>query len=165
MGTLLFDFRRADTVGTWSPIDDRVMGGVSRSQLRYDGEGHAMFEGEVSLDNNGGFASVRSAPLPMGEPDATALVLEVRGDGRCYKLSVRTDDGFDGVSYQTAFTPPEGQWVTLDLPLANFHPVFRGRAVPGAPLLEPARLRQLGLMIADRQAGHFALAVRTISLI
>lgn len=164
MDKLLFDFRRTDTAGTWSAIDDRVMGGVSRSQLRHDSAGHAVFEGEVSLDNNGGFASVRSAPQPIGAPDATTLMLEVRGDGRVYKLNLRTDDAFDGVSYQAAFTAPAGQWVTLDLPLADFRPVYRGRAVPGAPALEVAQLRQVGLMIADRQAGRFALDVRSISL-
>jgi len=36
--------------------------------------------------------------------------------------------------------------------------------VPGAPQLDPARLRQLGLTIAERQAGPFALALRSIEL-
>lgn len=161
----LFDFRHADAASLWSAIDDRVMGGVSRSQLRHDSAGHAVFEGEVALDNNGGFASVRSGSLPIGGPNASALILEVRGDGHVYKLSVRTDDNFDGVSYQTAFTPPADQWLTLNLPFADFRPVFRGRAVPSAAPLDPTRLRQVGLMIADRQAGHFRLDVRTISFI
>ena len=164
MDKKLFDFRHADAVSTWSAIDDRVMGGVSRSQLRHDSAGHAVFEGEVALDNNGGFASVRSSLLPMGKPDARALTLEVRGDGHVYKLSVRTDDNFDGVSHQVAFTPPADHWLRLELPFADFRAVFRGRAVPDAAPLDPARLRQLGLMIADRQAGRFALQVRTISL-
>ena len=161
----LFDFRHADAVSTWSAIDDRVMGGVSRSQMRHDHAGNAVFEGEVALDNNGGFASVRCEPRPIGQADAHALTLEVRGDGKAYKLSVRTDDNFDGVSYQVAFTPPADHWLRLELPFADFRAVFRGRAVPDAAPLDPARLRQLGLMIADRQAGRFALQVRTISLI
>ena len=41
---------------------------------------------------------------------------------------------------------------------------FRGREVPGAPPLNPARIRQVGLMIAERQAGPFAVEVRRIGL-
>jgi hypothetical protein len=42
-------------------------------------------------------------------------------------------------------------------------PTFRGRVVATAPPLDPGRVRQVGLMIADRQAGAFRLAVRSIS--
>jgi hypothetical protein len=83
-------------------IDDAVMGGVSASRLRYDPAGHAVFEGVVSLDSNGGFASVRSRRGELGTPGAVSYVLEVRGDGKRYKLNLRTDDAFDGVSYQAA---------------------------------------------------------------
>ena len=57
----LFRFDTAASVADFSAIDDRVMGGVSRSALRFDPAGHAVFAGLVSADNNGGFASVRSA--------------------------------------------------------------------------------------------------------
>ncbi|HMX14512.1 MAG TPA: CIA30 family protein, partial [Thauera aminoaromatica] len=64
MSLPLFLFDRPESVVTWSAIDDRVMGGVSRSALRFDSAGHALFAGTVSADNNGGFASVRSALAP-----------------------------------------------------------------------------------------------------
>jgi hypothetical protein len=89
-------------------------------------------------------------------------VLEVFGDGRRYKLNLRTDDGFDGLNYQAAFDAPPGEWSQVLLPVAGFQPTFRGRSVPNAPPLQTARVRQIGLMIADRQAGPFALAVRSI---
>jgi NADH dehydrogenase [ubiquinone] 1 alpha subcomplex assembly factor 1 len=158
----LFRFDAALSIAGWAAIDDRVMGGISRSGLRHDPAGHAVFEGMVSLERNGGFASVRSRPLDLAAPGALAYVLVVRGDGRRYKLNLRTDDAFDGVSYQAGFAPPAETWTPVRLPLAGFVPTFRGRGVPGAPPLDPARVRQLGLMIADGQAGPFALAVRTI---
>ncbi len=86
-------------------IDDRVMGGISRSRLRHDPAGHAVFEGQVSLERNGGFASVRSSPGARGKPGAAACVIEVRGDGKQFKLSLLTDDGFDSLNYQAGFTP------------------------------------------------------------
>jgi NADH dehydrogenase [ubiquinone] 1 alpha subcomplex assembly factor 1 len=158
----LFRFGTAASVAGWSAIDDRVMGGVSRSRLRHDSAGHAVFEGVVSLERQGGFASVRSPPLELGAPGAAGYLLEVRGDGKRYKLNLRTDDAFDGVSYQAAFDAPAGAWTSVRLPLSEFRPGLRGRSVPEAPRLEPARVRQVGLMIADGQAGAFALAVRAI---
>jgi len=154
-------FDSAASVADWYAIDDAVMGGVSASRLRHDAAGHAVFEGTVSLANNGGFASVRSRPRDLGAPGARAWMVEVCGDGRRYKLNLRTDDAYDGVNYQAAFAPPAAAWSVVRLPIAGFRPTFRGRTVD-APPLDPARVRQVGLMIADRQEGPFALAVRAI---
>ena len=128
------------------------------------GPGHAVFQGTVSLERNGGFASVRSSPADRGRAGATWCLIEVRGDVRQFKLSLLTDDGFDSVNYQATFTPERQAWQTLTLPLSGFQPTFRGRAVPGTPPLDPARIRQVGLMIAAGQAGPFELHIREITL-
>jgi NADH dehydrogenase [ubiquinone] 1 alpha subcomplex assembly factor 1 len=164
MPKVLFDFTDPQAARAWQAIDDRVMGGVSRSTLRGDPAGHAVFEGTVSLERNGGFASVRSAPGERGLRSALVCRIEVRGAPLRFKLGLLTDDGFDGLNYQAGFVPGGSDWQTLDLPLAGFRASFRGREVPGAPPLDPARIRQVGLMIADRQAGAFALDIRRIGL-
>lgn len=162
--TELFRFDTAASVASWSPIDDAVMGGRSTSRLRHDPAGYAVFEGEVSLDDGGGFASVRSAVLPLGVPLAYACLIELLGDGKRYKLNLRTDAAFDGVNYQAVLEPPAGQWTVLRVPLASFIPTFRGRKVEASAPLDPAKLRQIGLMIAGRQTGRFSLAVRSIGM-
>ena len=107
-------------------------------------------------------SSVRSRPQDLDAPGAICYVVEARGDGKRYKLTVRTDDAFDPVNYQAVFDAPVGIWTLAHVPLAEFRASFRGRPVPGAPALDPARMRQIGLMIAEWQAGPFALAVRSI---
>jgi len=160
----LFRFDTLASVADFSPIDDRVMGGRSVSRLRHDPAGYAVFEGEVSLSDGGGFASVRSRPLPLGHAGASTLCIEVLGDGKRYKLNLRTDELFDGVAYQAVFHPEPGVWQVLRLPLASFVPTRRGRPVGNVPACQPAQLRQLGLAIGDRQVGMFALALRTVML-
>ena len=152
MSRPLIDFASAAAVARWSAIDDAVMGGVSRSQLQHDPAGHAIFSGIVSLEHNGGFASVR----------IHSYLIDLCGDGKRYKLNLRTDNSFDGVNYQAVFEAPAHLWTQLSLPRTDFQPSYRGRRVPGAPPFDPARLQQIGLMIADRQAGPFALAIRSI---
>jgi NADH dehydrogenase [ubiquinone] 1 alpha subcomplex assembly factor 1 len=164
MSKVLIDFADLNSANAWHAIDDRVMGGISHSTLRHDPAGHAVFEGIVSLERNGGFASVRSSPGERGQTGATACVIELRGDNKQFKLSLLTDDGFDSLNYQFSFAPTGDDWQSLHLPLAGFRATFRGREVPDAPPLDPARIRQVGLMIAARQAGPFALDVRRISL-
>ena len=164
MLTPLFDFTDPDTANAWHAIDDRVMGGISRSTLRHDPAGHAVFEGTVSLEHNGGFASVRSSRGERGLSGAGTCLIELRGDNKQFKLSLLTDDGFDSLNYQASFAPKGTDWQTLHLSLADFRASVRGRDVTGAPPIDPARIRQVGLMIAARQAGAFALDIRRIGL-
>ncbi|EHR70992.1 Complex I intermediate-associated protein 30 (CIA30) [Burkholderiales bacterium JOSHI_001] len=164
MPKVLFDFTDPNAANAWHAIDDRVMGGTSRSTLRNDQAGHAVFAGNVSLERNGGFASVRSSPGERGLPGAESCLIELRGDSKQFKLSLLTDDGFDSLNYQARFTPAGTGWKTLHLPLADFRASFRGREVSNAPALDPARIRQVGLMFAARQAGPFELHLRRISL-
>lgn len=158
-------FSAPATLVGWTSIDDRVMGGVSSSRLTFHPDGHAVFEGEVSTDNGGGFASVRHAALRLGEQDTVGYRLEVQGDGKRYKLNLRMEGGLDGVQYQAVFQPPAGRWVEVVLPLNLFSPRFRGRSVPDAPALRPEQVVQVGWMVADGQSGPFQLAIRAVTIL
>lgn len=156
----------ADAPGSelaFSAIDDRVMGGVSRSRMEVSRAGTLVFEGHVSLDSGGGFASVRSAPLAASLAGTSALRLLARGDGQRYKVNLRTDESPDGVQYQAVFVAPGARWREVVLPYTDFVPVFRGRRVAGAPPLAADAIRTIGFVIADRQAGAFRLEIGRIA--
>ena len=159
-----FRFAVPESLTGWRAIDDVVMGGVSSSSIAYRAGKGAVFSGLVSLANNGGFASVRSPSFAACGGDGVFL-LTVRGDGQRYKFSVRTDAACDGVCYQAAFQPPPREWVVIRLTAADFLPKWRGRVVDNAPQFNPARIQQLGFLIADRQAGEFRLEISAIELV
>ena len=158
----LFDFRAEGRFKSWRTVDDRVMGGVSRSRM-VPKERFASFQGDLSLENNGGFASVRSPQLEEILEEVDVIRLRVRGDGRIYQLSIRTDRVFDGVRYGTSFQTEEGAWMEVRLPLDDFRPTWRGRTVPGAPALLPEDIRSFGFMVTDKQEGDFRLDVESLS--
>jgi hypothetical protein len=162
--SVLLDFDDDVEIAQWTPVNDVVMGGMSRSAFELAAPGIARFRGCVSLENSGGFASVRTAPRGWISSGASAFVLRVLGDGHAYKFTLRTDDGFDGVQYQSRFTAPAGEWQEARLAVDSFAATFRGRSVPGSAPLDPARVRALGLMISDRQAGPFELLVDWIAV-
>jgi monofunctional biosynthetic peptidoglycan transglycosylase len=157
----LFDFQTATNTAAWQVVNDDVMGGVSASSFSLT-NGVALFQGSLSLDNNGGFASVRSLPASHPSAGCDALLIRVRGDGRRYKFTVRTDPGFDSAIYQCAFTTKQGEWREHRLPVREFVPTFRGRVLAGEPPLDPAKVTSVGFLISDRQAGPFRLEVAWI---
>jgi hypothetical protein len=160
----LLDFDDPADAALWRPVDDVVMGGVSRSAFEQAATGVARFRGNVSLENFGGFASVRTPPRDWDTAGAEAFVLRVRGDGKTYKFTIRTGDGFDGIQYQQRFTATADTWHDVRLPVRDFVATFRGRKVPFAPSLDPAKVRAIGLMISDKQAGPFELLIERIAI-
>ena len=150
----------------WYAVDDGVMGGVSQSTFSVtNNEGR--FHGEVSLENGGGFASVRREPNGF-EPtlaDAQGIALTVRGDGRTYQLRLKSTSLGNASAYRVKFTPSQDAWETLHFSWDAFEAVRRGTVLSDAPAVTPSEIHQLGFLIADRTAGPFRLQVRRIESI
>ena len=157
----LLSFELPATTALWRPVHDSVMGGVSDGRASA-ADGAARLAGEVSLDNNGGFASFRiDADLP-DLSGSDGLRLRVRGDGQNYKLSLRTDGRFDGVSWQVPFATVADEWTTVHLAFDDLVPSWRGRLVGGLEPFDGASIRQVGIVIADKQVGPFTIDVASI---
>jgi len=159
---LLCDFSKTAEVDRWRSINDGVMGGVSSGSLRSDPAEYAVFSGSVSFENSGGFASVRSAPADLDLRGYRGISLQVRGDGKSYRLTLKLSPEFDGVIHMARFTAEEGGWRTVQLPFDGFIPTFRGRTLNDIPPVDPREIKSIGFMIADRQEGPFRLDIRAI---
>ena len=159
---LLIDCNSPGEEKRWEVINDAVMGGLSESRLNMTSDKTALFEGEVSLENNGGFASVRTDIGDLFLDGFKGLAVRVRGDGKRYRLRVRTVDSSEGFAYQTSFVTQADTWLTLHLPFSVFEPFYRGVVVPNAPALNRSDIRQIGLMIADKQPGYFRLEIEWV---
>ncbi len=153
---ILFDFSDPADVLRWQPVDDVVMGGRSGSGMQFVEPGVARFSGVVSLENNGGFASVRSRPQRVDLSDCTAILMQVRGDGKHYKFRLRDTPGFDGVLYEQPFVA-SATWQVIAFALDRFRATRRGRAVPEAAPLNLAQIHSFGILIGDKQEGCFWL--------
>ena len=160
--TMLIEFSNADEIENWRVINDGVMGGISQSEIVFNDKSTAIFQGTVSLENNGGFASTRTIPRSYNLDGYKGLLLRVKGDGKQYQLRLRTDERFDGISYRKHFVTEADVWMTIRMPFAEFVPVFRGRILKDAPPVSPAKVQQIGFLIADKQAGNFRLEIEWI---
>jgi NADH dehydrogenase [ubiquinone] 1 alpha subcomplex assembly factor 1 len=153
----LLDFSRPEVIRTLRVVNDGVMGGVSVSRLGSVAAA-MVFEGHLSLENNGGFASFRGTGRPPAE--CAAVLLTVRGDGRRYKLTLKLDDDPGTAQYQAAFDAPPA-WRTLRFEPTDFTASFRGRKV-AAPIVQFADVQHVGLLIADGQSGAFRIELRDV---
>ena len=159
----VYDFQTATNSVAWQVVNDDVMGGVSTSSFRLT-NGVAVFQGKVSLENNGGFASARSLPARHDLAGGDSFVIRVRGDGRRYKFTARIDPSFDSAIYQCVFMTKKGEWEEHRLPLKQFVATFRGRVLSSEPPLEAAKVISVGFLISDKQEGPFQLEVAWIKM-
>lgn len=156
-GKLVFGFEDSSSRPlSWGALDDVVMGGVSESTFVIDPSGGedakptGIFKGNVTTANNGGFVSARTKNFPVPE-DLSAyegLELRLRGDGRRYKLIIRTSRDWDTVGYTVSFDTVEGQWQSIRLPFSSLRPIFRARTVLDAPPFDPSQIISLQLMFS-----------------
>ncbi len=159
---MVIDFASEQEKGKWIIINDGVMGGLSKSMLYQTPGKTGIFEGKVSLENYGGFASVRTKPSNYSLEGFDGIRLRLKGDGKIYSLRLRNDDNFDGVSYMAEFKTRPGTWQEITIPFSDFNPTFRGRMILDMDDIDPSGIRQIGFLIGNKQEGAFKLEVAWI---
>lgn len=158
---ILFDFNKDSDLRNWMVVDDVVMGGRSEGNLELNKEGNAVFWGEVSLENNGGFSSVRFNFEKIDVPDYSKLKIRLKGDGKQYQFRVKSSQ-YDRHSYVYS-VKTSGEWETITVPLSEMQPSFRGRSlnIPNYPVKE---LEEVAILIANYKAELFRLEIDKITL-
>lgn len=141
---------RAESLGYFERVDDQIMGGISQSALIASADDCACFTGIVRTDG-GGFCGTRtrllSAPLNLG--GYSGIYLRARGDGKRYKMNVRTNEVVGELVYQAAFLPPVSTgFTTVRIPFSAFRLVKRSQPVPDGPPLDAKRIFQLGFVLS-----------------
>ena len=160
---MIYDFSSEEQLGQWMVVNDGVMGGVSKSSFTKGDPSGAVFAGEVSLENYGGFCSVSGRlSAPVDASAFSGIELRCRGDGKAYKLTLKNDQSFGGFAYQFRFTVSSEDWVSVRAPFSQFKASFRGQPAPEAPPLNPGVIQAVGLLISDKQAGAFKLEINSI---
>lgn len=154
-------FKDKSEISSWIIVNDGVMGGLSESRASID-SGELLFTGNLSLRNNGGFASIRRLETYPSR-SSNRVKIRVNGDGRTYQLRLRQTGRWGGIAYMTTFVTQEGQWLEKSFSIDDFRATFRGRAVLDAPRLSFDQVKQLGFMIADKTEGRFSLKIESIA--
>ncbi|MBU6208999.1 MAG: fasciclin domain-containing protein [Planctomycetes bacterium] len=144
----------------WQTVLDGVMGGLSTGRIEAGDGGTLRFSGELSLENNGGFSQIRTS-VPEGTFDgASGLVLRVKGDGRNYQCDIRSSRlRLMAGGYQRVLATKAGEWTEIEIPFSECVANSFGQRVRNAPSLDPASIESVGITLADKKEGPFAIEV------
>ena len=150
---------------SWEVVNDGVMGGVSSGRAEALPDGGVRFSGVLSLENNGGFASVRSTGLLGPLAGSDGLRLTVLGDGREWQVTVRRDDvPLRAGGYRAAVQTEAGVVTTHDLRWTEFRATSYGRPVADAPPLwgRLEAVGSIGLLLSDGRPGPFVVELQEL---
>jgi monofunctional biosynthetic peptidoglycan transglycosylase len=161
---VVFAFDEPNGAPQWFTLNDDVMGGVSDSAYERIGEGTGLFRGVLSLENNGGFATIRSVARDLELEGWDGVVVRVRGDGRTYKFSaLPSDRRWEVNTWGRRFETRAGEWQEIKLPFADLAHTVMGRVVRGSARIPPRRIRSLSLSISDKNETPFRLEIDSIA--
>lgn len=157
----LFQFTANTNPSRWTVVNDGVMGGLSKGRLSISDEGHGIFQGFVSLENNGGFSLIQHRFEARNVKKYKALVVRLKGDGKNYQIRVKTDAS-DYFNY--AFNlKTNGSWETISIPFEKMIPQFRGRLL-NMPPFPGEQMEEVAFLIGNKKAEEFRLEIDKIEL-
>jgi NADH dehydrogenase [ubiquinone] 1 alpha subcomplex assembly factor 1 len=161
----LFDFASPNAAQKWQAVNDGVMGGVSEGRFKITDDETLQFSGTLSLENNGGFASVRTKPAELNIKAGDVIVVRVKGDGREYVLNLYTKSRQMAFSYRAPLPTTKDEWTEVAVPLKEFIPTAFGRRVQGMGQVEPSQINGMGFMLSDKKPGPFTMQVDSVSVL
>ncbi len=160
---VLFKFDDPEAAEAWQTVNDGVMGGRSDGRFKINEDKKMEFFGTLSLENNGGFASVRARGSTFKLKKGDVIVARVRGDGRQYNFNLYTQQNLGGYSYRQSFDTNKNEWIDVEFPIEKFVATWRGQVFPNEKL-DPGEVTGLGFLLGDKKAGPFKLEIDWIKV-
>ena len=158
---ILYDFKKDADLNDWRIVDDGVMGGRSNGNFSITKEGHGLFEGTISLENNGGFSSVRHECNPADVSEFTQLCIRLKGDGKPYQVRIKQNKD-QSYSYVAPFET-SGDWETIAIDLKDFYPSFRGQRLR-RPNFSHDTIEEIVFLFGNKKEESFSLLLDKITL-
>jgi len=158
---VIFDFNNESDISDWKVVNDAVMGGRSRSKFHINEAGQGVFKGTVSLENNGGFSSLRHRFNQKKIARYRKVSIRLKGDGKRYQFRAKTNKE-DQQAYISYFETT-GEWQTVEIMLSALEPTFRGRKL-NMPNFPAEELEEVGFMIGNKLNENFELVIDNIVL-
>lgn len=157
----LFQFTSDSDISNWRILDDVVMGGRSNGNFKLNSNGHGEYSGEVSIENNGGFSSLRYYFDTVNSSDYSKFKIRVKGDGKTYQFRVK-DAQSNRYSYIHEFKTSE-EWQIIEIPFSSMYASFRGYRLD-IPNFKGNQMEEIAFLIGNKKEERFKLLIDKITL-
>ena len=152
------------TENKWRIVNDGVMGGLSSSKAMVNDDNKIIFSGNVSLENNGGFASLRSPVKDYNFEKFAGLEIKIKGDGKRYSVSMKETTYFNGYFYTNSFETKKEEWIVAQIPFNQFKLYYFGKDTNSSKKIPLDNIKEISLLIGDKQEGEFNAEIDYIML-
>lgn len=156
---LIFNFDHNTNINSWRIVDDVVMGGRSNGRFALDNNGHGVFSGDVSLENNGGFSSVQYQFTKINTTKDSKVIIRLKGDGKEYQFRIKNNRSAY-YSYITTFKT-SGDWENITINLKDLYPSFRGQTMK-MPNFTGDSFEEIVFLIGNKKNESFNLILDKI---
>lgn len=153
------DFGQKKEGRNWQVVNDGVMGGRSQGNAQLT-ENSILFKGKVSLDNNGGFSSLRSQFSNQKLSNYSKVEIRYRSTGISLAMTLSVSQRWYVPNYKTSLSGTQGEWKTVTLPLQNFQKHYIGKPM-NETLNEAskAEIIRLGFITDEKKYGDFEFEI------
>lgn len=160
--SVIVDFSTEASLENWWIVDDVVMGGRSDGRMEVNEEGNVVFYGKVSLENNGGFSSVRHGFQERQVQGYHYFKIRLKGDGKKYQFRARSERS-DRHAY--AYTiQTDGTWQTVLVPMSEMYPTWRGMKL-NIPNYPGSTLSEIVFLVGNKKNEEFRLEIDSVMLV
>lgn len=159
--SVIYNFQSQQSAADWYVVNDGVMGGLSKGKMSVNDVGNGVFEGFVTIENNGGFSSVKYSFAKKDVSNFKSVKLRIKGDGKPYQFRIKSNES-QSHSYITAFITM-GEWETITIPFNTFYPSFRGNTLD-RPNYDGQFMEEVTFLIGNKKMESFALEIERIWL-
>lgn len=157
----IYNFNKNSNFEDWTVVDDVVMGGQSAGNYYLSSEGFGVFEGNISLANNGGFSSVRHNLNVAGIKSFNKIILTLKGDAKDYQFRIKSNLS-ERHSYISSFHT-SGELQKIEISLEDMYPVFRGQKLD-LPNFSDDSIQEITFLIGNKENESFKLILDKIEL-
>lgn len=143
----------------WEVVNDGVMGGLSQSKV-ITLSNSIQFSGEISLKNNGGFASLRGGRNYEDLSGYSSVIIKYRSTGQDFALRLLKNDVYYLPYFKHGFQTTDWEWKSLKIPLATFKEYVlsseTGNSITNQDL---EKIKRIGIIVSNKEEGPFKIEI------
>lgn len=157
--TLNINFGGDHAANDWFIVNDGVMGGKSQSELSSTEES-LLFQGIVSLENNGGFASIRSPYATFDLSSYKSVTIRYKSSGQDMGFVLAPHRVWYYPKYKAILKQTDNEWQSSSFNLLDFEEYRIGRLtgeMASADILKT--IIRLGFITDNKKTGPFQFEI------
>ena len=162
--TLSIDFGQSKMGRDWQVILDGVMGGRSQGDALLK-ENSLYLKGKVSLENNGGFVSLKGPFKSIDLSSFKTLKIRLKSTGIAFAVTLETDRAFYRPYFKQAIQVESNDWEIISLDINDFLKYRMGRFNNDQITVDDLkRVLRIGFISNEKKAGNFEFEVDYIEI-